>query len=90
MENYPISISLNKTVHQFEVGEYLHHDGERCKFKVFREGVMVSSFEPDAHEFLHLCQNPGGLGEELINLLADEIEAHHPQGIYNNPKNTAS
>ena len=81
MENYPITISKDKQLHHFEVGEYLHHDAERCKFKVFENGAFVASFEPDAHQFLHICQNPAGLDEELLHLLADQIEAHHPYGI---------
>jgi hypothetical protein len=84
MENYPITISKDKEVHHFEVGEYLHHDGENCKFKVFEHGELVASFYPDEHQFLHICQNPAGLDEEILYLLADQIEAHHPQGINDN------
>jgi hypothetical protein len=83
MENYPIKISVDKAVHHFEVGEYLHHD-ERCKFKVFENGVYVASFTPDDHDFLQICQNPGDINEEILHLLADQIEAHHPQGINDN------
>jgi hypothetical protein len=36
---------------------------------------------PDDYNYLHICQNPGQLDEELLHLLADQIEAHHPQGI---------
>ena len=85
MENYPISISIDKQVHHFEIGEYLHHNGQSCKVKVFQEGLLVASFEPDAYNFLHICQNPGKLEEELLHLLADQIEAHHPQGINKDP-----
>lgn len=81
MENYPISISVDKAIHHFEIGEYLHHNGESCKVKVFREGKLVASFEPDDYNYLHICQNPGNLDEELLHLLADQIEAHHPHGI---------
>jgi len=83
MDNFPLTISKDKEIHHFEVGEYPHHDEERCKFKIFENGVYVASFEPDAQEFLHICQNPGGIDEELLYLLADQIEAHHPQGNYN-------
>jgi hypothetical protein len=83
MENYPITISVDKAVHHFEVGEYLHHD-ERCKFKVFENGTYVASFTPDDHDFLQICQNPGGIDEEILHLLADQIENHHPQGINDN------
>jgi hypothetical protein len=81
MENYPISISIDKQVHHFEVGEYLHHTGEGCKIKVFKKGTFVASFEPDGYDNLHICQNPGKLREEVLHLLADQIEAHHPLGI---------
>ncbi|MES2827952.1 MAG: hypothetical protein V4687_07350 [Bacteroidota bacterium] len=84
MENYPISISIDKTLHHFEIGEYMHHNGESCKVKVFQDGKFVASFEPDGHDFLHICQNPGNLDEQLLHLLADQIEAHHPQGITKN------
>jgi hypothetical protein len=83
MGNYPITISVDKAVHHFEVGEYLNHD-ERCKFKVFENGAYVASFTPDEHDFLHICQNPGEIGEEILHLLADQIEAHHPHGINDN------
>ena len=88
MENYPVSFKVGKEVHHFEVGEYLHHDGESCKFKVFQDGKFVASFQPDAHHYLHICQNPGQLQEELLYLLADQIEAHHPHGINDNNKNS--
>jgi len=80
MENYPITISVDKAVHHFEVGEYLHHD-DRCKFKVFENGTYVASFTPDDHDYLHICENPGKVDEELLHLLADKIETHHPHGI---------
>lgn len=78
MENYTITIIHDKQVHHFEIGEYPHHDNERCKFRVFEAGRFVASFEPDAQDFLHICQNPAGLGEELLHQLADRIEAMIP------------
>lgn len=86
MENYPITIHDDNTVHHFEVGEYLHHHEEICKIKIFENGSFVASFEPDQHHYLHVCQNPGGLNEELLHLLAVEIEAHHPLEIIDNSK----
>lgn len=81
MENYLISISLDKQIHHFDVAEYPHHEGQSCKVRVYQEGKLVASFEPDSHNFLHICQNPGEVEEELLHLLADQIEAHHPIGI---------
>ena len=84
MENYPITITVDEEVHHFEVGEYPHHNEEQCKYKVFEQGVHVASFEPDTQDFLHICKNPGGIDEDVLHLLADQIEAHHPQGINDN------
>jgi hypothetical protein len=81
MENYPITISIDKEVYHFEIGEYLHHDSESCKVKVFQNGKLVASFQPDEYDYLQICHNPGNLDEELLHLLADQIEAHHPHGI---------
>jgi hypothetical protein len=84
MENYPITISVDKAVHHFEVGEYVHHVEDKCKYRVFENGAYVASFTPDDHDFLHICENPGKVDEEILHLLADKIEAHHPQGINDN------
>lgn len=78
MENFTITISHDKEVHHFQVGEYPHHDDQRCKFRVFENGAFVASFEPDAHNFLHICQNIAELNEELLDQLADQIEAKIP------------
>ena len=84
MDNYPITISKDKEIHHFEVGEYVHHIEDQCKYRVFENGAYVASFTPDDNDFLHICQNPGGVNEEILHLLADQIEAHHPQGINDN------
>jgi hypothetical protein len=84
MDNYPITISKGKKIHHFEVGEYVHHVEDKCKYRVFENGTYVASFTPDDHDFLYICENPGALEEEILHLLADQIEAHHPQGINDN------
>jgi hypothetical protein len=84
MENYVITISKHKEVHHFEVGEYMHHVEDKCKFRVFENGAYVASFTPDDHDYLHICENPGRVNEDLLHLLADKIEAHHPHGVNNN------
>jgi len=78
MENYTITISRDKEVHHFEVGEYPHHQGQHCRYRVFESGIYVASFEPDAQHYLHVCQNPGELDEEILHELADQIEAKIP------------
>jgi hypothetical protein len=44
MENYPITISVDKKVHHFEVGEYLHEQEGKCKYRVYENGAYVASF----------------------------------------------
>ena len=78
MEKHPITINHDKEVHHFEVSEHPHQDGERCKYRVYEHGAFVASFEPDAQQFLHICQNVAGLNEELLYMLADEIEGAIP------------
>jgi hypothetical protein len=75
MEKIRIKIQKDREVIQFEVAEYLHHEGDRCKFDVFKDGEFVVGLEPDAHEYLRICKNPGILNEEIIYLIADRIEA---------------
>lgn len=84
MENYGITISIDKEVHHFEVGEYVHHEDDKCKYRICENGAYVASFTPDDNDFLHICQNPGNVAEEVLHLLADQIEAHHPQDINDN------
>jgi len=84
MDNYTITISHDKAVHHFEVGEYPHHDPGRCRYRVFEEGELVASFEPDAQNYLHICQNPAGLPEELLYVLADQLEATIPHAKHLN------
>ena len=90
MEKHPVTISHDKEVHHFEVSENPHADGERCKYRVFEHGTFVASFEPDAHHFLHICQNAAGLNEELLYMLADEIEASIPHAERKHFKDTES
>lgn len=73
-QNFPITITKDQEVHHFEVGEYPHHDELKCRYRAYENGELVATFEPDAQNFLHICQNPAGLDEELLYLLADQIE----------------
>jgi hypothetical protein len=78
MDNFPITISHDKALHYFEVSEHPLDDGERCKYRVFEHGAFVASFAPDVHHYLHICENAASLNEELLYLLADQIEATIP------------
>ena len=75
MELFKIAIEKDKETLEFEVADFVHHEGEQCKFEVYREGRMVAGFEPDKQQFLHICQNPGNIDEEILHLIADKIEA---------------
>lgn len=77
MEKYSIA-SADGHVHEFDVAHYPYRDGDTCKYRAFSKSELVASFEPDPSGFLHLCLNPGKLDPELVDLLAEAIEAHHP------------
>jgi hypothetical protein len=87
MENYKIKVTYNKKTREFEITDCPHDDNERCKYKVFENGVYVASFKPDSHYFVHPCQNKAGLDEKLLNLLAEQIEIKlpHPTGKHFKP-----
>jgi hypothetical protein len=51
MENYLVTIYVDKEVHHFEVGEYMHHADDQCKYRVYENGAYVASFTPDDHDF---------------------------------------
>lgn len=78
METYTVTLRDGETVHHFEVGEYLHHDEERCKYRIYENGTYVASFQPDGQHYLHVCQNPAGLDDELLYRLAEHIELRIP------------
>ena len=59
----------------FLAGEINEDAGQ---YRVFENGKFVASFEPDAHNFLHICQNKAELNEELLYELADQIEVQIP------------
>ncbi|WP_316812592.1 hypothetical protein [Pedobacter heparinus] len=77
MENYTVVIGPEHQ-HHFQVGQYLHHATGGCKYKIFQNGNFVASLESDGQDFLHVCQNPGGIDLEILHLLAEQIESRHP------------
>ena len=87
MENYPVTVNTTNEVYHFEVGEYLHHNNESCKYNAFINGKLVASFEQDEHQFLHICKNPGKIDTDVLYQLADKIETHHSYGIKPGDKN---
>lgn len=77
MEKFEISVTANNENHHFEIIDYMHHDGEQCKFEVFQNGKFIASFEPGAHKHLHICKNAAIIDEALLDQIADQIESYH-------------
>lgn len=77
MENFEISVNYKNENYHFKVKDYMHHEDDQCKFEVFRNEQFIVSFEPGPHKHLHICNNTGLLPEEILNLIADRIEASH-------------
>ena len=77
METYTISLTATHQ-HHFQVAEYPHHASGSCKYKIFQNGDFVASLEPDSHDFLNVCKNPGNIDIELLHLLAEQIQERHP------------
>ncbi|RVT97288.1 hypothetical protein EOD41_19175 [Mucilaginibacter limnophilus] len=77
METIKISVAKDKQVYEFEVHDFAHHEGERCKFEVYDQGTFIAAFEPDDHEYLRICKNPGKVDQEVLHLIADKLESMH-------------
>jgi hypothetical protein len=76
MNRHHITVTKDEQVFNFEVADLPHHDHSHCKFEVFKDDRFVAGFEPDAQQILHICKNLGAVDEELLHLLADEIERY--------------
>jgi len=74
MERFPIKVSRDNEDYVFEVVDYVHHRRDGCQFELYRHGELVAAFEPDPNDHLHVCKNTGQLDDELLHLVADEIE----------------
>lgn len=81
MEKYKVKYGSDNKTYEFLVGEYPFKDGETCKYTVFFEDKIIASLEPDRNHVLNICKNMSGFDEELLGLLADEIEYRHPNLI---------
>jgi hypothetical protein len=73
MEKFAVSVARDREVFHFEV---IDQEKEPCEFEVYNKGTLVAVFEPDENEYIHICRNPGGLDEEVIVMIADQIESH--------------
>lgn len=77
MEKFEISVKTSSGARHFEIKDYMHHDGELCKYEAFENGEFVASFEPDAHKHLHVCKNGNVLSDDLLDQIATELERYH-------------
>ncbi|WP_214071743.1 hypothetical protein [Mucilaginibacter sp. dw_454] len=77
MEKFEISVVVDHENQHFEVRDYMHHEDDKCKYEVFKDGQFIGSFEPDHHKILHVCQNPGVVSENVLNLIAEQLEGYH-------------
>jgi hypothetical protein len=74
MEKFNISVPGTGELFNFQV---VNNGADKCEYEVFDGSKLVAVFEPDENEYIHICQNPGGLDEEVIVRIADRIEAYY-------------
>ena len=77
MEKFEISVTKGTKNYHLEVRDYMHHDGDQCKYEVFNNGQFIGSFEPDGHKILHICKNPGIIDEEVLHMVAEQLESYN-------------
>jgi len=77
MEKFEISVKTRSGNRHFEVKDYMHHDGEHCKYEVFEYGKFIASFEPDGHHHLRVCKDPGVLPTDLLYTIAEDLERYN-------------
>jgi hypothetical protein len=76
MEKFKFEIISSGQAYQFEAAEYPHHEDEKCRFEVFKEGVFVAGYEPDKNEVVRLCKNPGVLPSTLLHTIAEYLQEY--------------
>jgi hypothetical protein len=76
MEKFEISVTQNRQNLHFEVRDYMHHTDGQCKFEIYKDGVFIASFEPGPHKHLNICKDAGIEKEELLNLIAGQLETY--------------
>ncbi len=79
---HPITVKLDNITYRFEVSEHPHYDEVRCKFNVYYQGKLVATFAPDKQHILHLCKNYGNMKDNLLHLVADQLETLHVYGFF--------
>lgn len=81
MDEYTVTLSLDKQAHVFKVTEHPHYNSGSCRYKVYQEDKLVAGFMPDDQHFLQICHNTGMVKEELLHMLADYMERYHPRKL---------
>ena len=76
MEKFELSVNWKKENLHFEVRDYMHHDGEQCKYEIYQDGQFIGSLEPHGRHDLQICKNPGVVKDELLHVIADELERY--------------
>lgn len=77
MEKFEISVKTPDGFRHFEIKDYMHHDGESCKYEVFENGQFIGSFEPDGRHHLHICKDSGILKPEVLHNIATQLERYN-------------
>jgi len=77
MEKFEISVKTADGTRHFEIKDYMHHDGESCKYEVFENGQFIGSFKPDGHHHLHICKNAGILKPEVLHTIGEQLERYN-------------
>ena len=74
MEQFSIDINQQGRAFYYRI---IDKETQPCEFEVHLGADLVAVFEPDEDQYIHICRNPAGLGQEVIMQLADRIEAHY-------------
>ncbi|MFD2147430.1 hypothetical protein [Mucilaginibacter antarcticus] len=77
MEKFEISVAVNDHNEHFEIRDYMHHDDEKCKYEIFKDGQFIGSLEPDNHKSLHICKDPGLVPANTLHLIAEQLEGYN-------------
>ncbi|HTH82506.1 MAG TPA: hypothetical protein VL490_06205 [Mucilaginibacter sp.] len=77
MEKFEISVLIDHTNQHFEIRDYMHHEGEQCKYEIYKDGQFIGGLEPREHKILHICKDPGIVPESVLHLIADELENYN-------------
>ena len=77
MEKFEISVTWNNQIYHLEIRDYMHHQDDKCKYEILRDGQFIGSLEPGAHKILHICKNPGIVDEGLLHEVAGQLEAYN-------------